>query len=50
MTWESPNYDCIYFPEDGIGTGLAKLPTKAPRTYDYLVKIISDVFQIQFKS
>lgn len=26
----------VYLPEDGIGTGLAKLSTKAPRTFAYL--------------
>lgn len=27
----------IYFPEDGIGTGLSALPTKAPTIWNYLV-------------
>ena len=26
----------IIWPEDGIGTGLAELPIRAPRTYDFL--------------
>ena len=29
-------YDTIVFPKDGFGTGLAKLPTKAPKTFEYL--------------
>jgi len=33
-------YDNIVFPENGFGTGLAKLPTKAPDTYNYLINAI----------
>tara|TARA_E500000305_G_scaffold31974_1_gene24212 strand:- start:9372 stop:18365 length:8994 start_codon:yes stop_codon:yes gene_type:complete len=31
-----PKNKIIVFPEDGLGTGLAKLPEKAPRTWEYL--------------
>lgn len=34
------NYDTIYLPENGIGTGLADLPNVAPKTYKYLQKKI----------
>lgn len=30
------NYDFIVFPKDGLGTGLSKLDTKAPKTFKYL--------------
>ena len=43
---ESDNYDIIYFPEDGLGTGLAKLSTKAPNTYKYLLEYMKDIFGI----
>lgn len=34
----------VVFPKDGIGTGLAKLKTKAPSTYKYLVESLEDNF------
>jgi len=37
-------YDCIVFPEDGLGTGLAELPTRAPKTFSYLVDAINKRF------
>lgn len=30
------NHGVVVFPLDGLGTGLAKLPISAPRTYAYL--------------
>ena len=27
----------IVIPEDGLGTGLAQLPTRAPKTYQYIL-------------
>lgn len=33
---KSGDYDMLILPNDGLGTGLAKLPEKAPRTYAYL--------------
>lgn len=32
----SSKYQYIVFPKDGLGTGLADLPKKAPLTYKYL--------------
>jgi hypothetical protein len=37
---KSRNYDYIVFPKDGLGTGLAKLPEKAPKTYKYMCEAI----------
>jgi hypothetical protein len=37
-------YDCIVFPEDGLGTGLAELPVRAPKTFSYLVDTINKKF------
>lgn len=34
-------YIGIILPKDGLGTGLSKLPSKAPRTYKYLLNIIN---------
>ena len=31
-------YKKVIFPSDGIGTGIAQLPTKAPNTWRYLQK------------
>jgi len=36
----------IIFPEDGIGTGLAQLPRKAPKTFEYLNTILRHKFDI----
>lgn len=30
------NYQAIVFPKDGLGTGLADLPNKAPKCFEYL--------------
>jgi len=32
----APQYDVIYFPEDGLGTGLTQLEVRAPRTWDLM--------------
>lgn len=45
----SINYNAIIFPENGFGTGLAKLPEKAPKTLAYLEKMIEDVFGIEYE-
>jgi hypothetical protein len=37
-------YEYIVFPTDGLGTGLAGLPTKAPKTFTFLNKYINDIF------
>jgi hypothetical protein len=38
------SYDTIVFPEDGLGTGLAALPTKAPKTYAFLIDYLNVKF------
>ncbi len=38
--------ETIIFPEDGIGTGLAQLPRKAPKTFEYLNTILRQKFNI----
>ena len=37
-------YEYIVFPEDGLGTGLAELPIRAPRTYKFLIDEINNKF------
>jgi hypothetical protein len=37
-------YEYIVFPEDGLGTGLAQLPLRAPRTYRFLVSYLNSKF------
>lgn len=37
------NYEFIYLPQNGLGTGLAKLPIKAPRTYQFLQEQIDEL-------
>jgi hypothetical protein len=34
----------VVFPKDGLGTGLAKLKEKAPKTYEYLKQRLQDEF------
>ena len=38
-------YNTIVFPKDGLGTGLAELPTRAPKTFAYLCKRLYDKFR-----
>lgn len=40
---KSLNYKYVVFPEDGFGTGLAQLPTKAPKTNAFLVDKINQL-------
>ena len=42
----STSYKYIVLPEDGLGTGLADLPRKAPNTYKYLVNAINNLRKI----
>ena len=37
----SIDYEFIVLPKDGLGTGLAKLPEKAPKTYQYLIECLN---------
>lgn len=36
LVYISRDYEIVYFPENGLGTGLAKLSEKAPKTFEYL--------------
>lgn len=36
-------YKFLVLPSNGLGTGLAKLPEKAPKTYEFLGKSIRDL-------
>lgn len=38
----------IVFPRAGLGTGLAQLNTRAPRTYQYLCKRLHDEFGVRY--
>lgn len=40
-------YTTIYYPAEGIGTGLAQLQTCAPKTFEYLNERIYEVFGIK---
>ena len=40
---KAEKYETIYSPEDGLGTGLANLPMKAPKTYAYIKKRVDDL-------
>ena len=44
----STKYDVVIFPQDGLGTGLAQLPTKAPKTYQYLQTKLHELFDINY--
>lgn len=44
----SVDYDKIMFPADGFGTGLAKLPTCAPETYEFMNKLIKACFGVDY--
>lgn len=39
-------YNTLIIPKDGFGTGLAKLPKKAPKTFKYLNKKIKALIRI----
>lgn len=40
-----PNYKGIIYPESGLGTGLAQLDTRAPRTFEYLTKSVQELIE-----
>ena len=44
----SHKYKIIYFPHDGLGTGLADLPKRAPLTYKHLNDVIKKYFGIDY--
>lgn len=35
---QAHKYKALVFPKDGLGTGLAQLPSKAPLTYQFLIE------------
>ena len=43
-TMSLEKYTHVVFPEDGLGTGLAELPKRAPKTYAFLVNYINQKF------
>ena len=38
------SYQTIVFPVDGLGTGLAELPARAPKTYKFMIDSINSRF------
>jgi len=42
----SLEYDYIIFPEDGFGTGLSCLPTKAPKTLKFINRLMKQYFGV----
>lgn len=44
---KSKNYDAIVFPSNGIGTGLADLKNRSPKTWEYLNKILFEELGIE---
>jgi hypothetical protein len=42
----SSKYKYVVLPEDGFGTGFAKLPQVAPKTYKFLLNAIDDLQKI----
>ena len=38
-----PDNVTVIIPSDGLGTGLAQLPTRAPKTYQYILKKIKEL-------
>lgn len=39
-------YEFVIFPKDGLGTGFAQLPQRAPLTYQYLTTQLFQLFGI----
>lgn len=44
--YEQGGYTTLIFPQDGLGTGLADLPNKAPLTFRFLNQILKDHFAV----
>jgi hypothetical protein len=47
---KSVDYGELVFPFDGFGTGLAKLPENAPKTLEFLEKLIYEVFGVDYSA
>lgn len=43
----SAQYDFVYFPYNGLGTGLAMLATRAPKTFQYLNRRLEELFGVK---
>jgi hypothetical protein len=48
IQFRGEDYEHIYFPKDGLGTGLAELPVRAPLTYQYLCNALLGRFGVRF--
>lgn len=46
---QSISYECIIFPSDGFGTGLARLPEKAPLTHKFLEDLMKLYFGVDYE-
>jgi len=42
------DFNTLVFPEDGLGTGLSKMPSKSPKLFKWLNETISFIFNIHF--
>lgn len=40
---KSKNYDVIVLPENGFGTGLARLESRAPKTFEYVKEVVRNM-------
>lgn len=49
MVAQANNYSTVVFPAAGLGTGLAKLETKAPKLLDIIDDYVSFLIQDDFK-
>jgi hypothetical protein len=47
---ESAKYKEIVFPLNGFGTGLSRLPEKAPKTLKYINDLLEECFDIEYES
>ncbi len=42
-------YDTLVLPADGLGTGLSQMPTKSPSLFEYMVSILEDKLNIEYR-
>jgi len=43
------DYDTVVFPGGGLGTGLSKLPEKAPDVYRFLCQLLYKLFGVDYR-
>jgi len=48
-TFKDGKYDILVLPYDGLGTGLSKMPEKAPKLFEWMNSILSEVLNIDYK-